>query len=284
MTGLVFGYSGQVATELRRLSPNLTYFDRKQANLEDPSVCGEVIRIRQPNFVINAAAYTAVDAAESDREKVLEVNGNAPGAMARAAAELNIPLVHISTDYVFNGSGDQAWRPEDEVDPINYYGASKAEGEAQIIASGAEYAILRTSWVFSAHGANFVKTMLRLADSRDHLDIVSDQIGGPTPANRIAEACLTIAKALAENRGQKGIYHFAGAPVTNWAAFARVIFERSGKRVTVSDILSEAYPTAAQRPLNSRLDCSKIMHVFGIEQPDWESELISVLAELKGTS
>ena len=281
MTGLVFGHSGQVARELQKIAPEMTFLGREQADLADVNACAAIIDKMQPSFVINAAAYTAVDAAESDHEIALEVNGNAPGAMARACAKLGCPFVHISTDYVFNGGGYKPWTSEDTIDPVNYYGASKAEGEAQVVAAKGEFAILRTSWVFSAHGSNFVKSMLRLSQTRDALNIVDDQFGGPTPASGIASACLSIAHQLQNDPSKTGIYHYSGTPDISWAEFAEVIFELADKSVNVSGIPSSDYPTAAKRPLNSRMDCSSTKEVFGIDRPDWRAALVEVLTELE---
>jgi dTDP-4-dehydrorhamnose reductase len=215
--------------------------------------------------VINAAAYTAVDRAEEEEALAHAINAEAPATMARACATLGIPLVHISTDYVFDGSGESPRSPDAPTAPINAYGRTKLAGEEAIRASGVLHAILRTSWVFSAHGNNFVKTMLRLSDTRDALGIVSDQIGGPTPASAIAAACAKIASEISKS----GTYHFSGAPDTNWADFAREIFSQSNRDITVTGIATSDYPTPAKRPLNSRLDCASILTDFGIIKPSW---------------
>ena len=191
---LVFGKTGQVANELQRLS-GVTALGREDVDLSDPAACAVAIREHAPKAVINAAAYTAVDRAEEEEHLATVINGDAPTAMAKACAELGIPLVHISTDYVFNGTGNTPYRPDDATEPQNAYGRSKLAGEIGIRNSRAVYAILRTSWVVSAHGTNFVKTMLRLSETRDALNVVSDQIGGPTPARDIAAACLQIANS-----------------------------------------------------------------------------------------
>ena len=208
------------------------------------------------------------------------VNGHAPGAMAQACADLGAPLVQISTDYVFDGAGTLPFRPSDPTAPLGAYGRSKLVGEEAVRASGAHHVILRTSWVFSAHGANFVKTMLRLGRDRDRLAVVADQIGGPTPAAGIAEACLTLARALRDG-APGGTYHHAGAPETSWAGFARETFRQAGMAVTVTDIPTADYPTPARRPLNSRLDCSASAADFGITQPDWRQDLAQVISELE---
>ena len=186
MTLLVFGQTGQVAQALASLAPEAVFLSRTQADLSDPEACAAAIRAHAPQAVINAAAWTAVDRAEAEEAAAHVVNAEAPGAMARACADLAIPFLHVSTDYVFDGSGDSPWQPGDATGPINAYGRSKLAGEEAIRAAGGPHAILRTSWVFSAEGANFVKTMLRLSETRDALGVVGDQIGGPTPASAIA--------------------------------------------------------------------------------------------------
>jgi len=276
---LVFGKTGQVATELQRQAP-VTALGRDQADLSNPQVCADIIATTDANIIINAAAYTAVDKAEDDVQLANVVNGDAPGAMALAAAARGIPFLHISTDYVFNGSGTQARKPNDAVDPLGVYGRSKLLGEERVQSAGGSYAVLRTSWVFSAHGANFVKSMLRLGADRDALSIVSDQIGGPTPAADIAATLLRMAGAFAGGTGKAGTYHYAGTPAVSWADFAREIFTQSGLNVRVNDIPSSDYPTPAKRPLNSRLDGSTLAADYGINPPDWKTGLRKVLTEL----
>lgn len=278
---LVFGRTGQVATELARLAPDAVFLGRDQADLSDPAACAAAIRASGARAVINAAAYTAVDRAESEPELARLVNADAPAAMASAAAGLGLPFVHISTDYVFAGDGERPWIETDPTGPLGVYGATKLAGEQAILASGAQAAILRTSWVFSAHGANFVKTMLRLGAERPELRVVADQHGGPTPARAIAQACLTMAEAMLDDRSKGGIYHFSGAPDTNWADFARAIMAQAGLSCAITDITTADYPTPAARPANSRLDCAAIARDFGILRPDWQAGLADVLTELK---
>lgn len=284
MTILVFGKTGQVALELQALAPvvvPLIALGREEADLTTPGACAAAIEHYSPKAVINAAAYTAVDRAEDEEVLATQINSAAPAEMARACSERDIPFVHLSTDYVFDGSGDAPWRPEDRVAPISAYGRSKLAGELGVVEAGGRYAILRTSWVFSAHGQNFVKTMLRLGSERDQLRVVADQIGGPTPAAAIAQACLTIVKQLAEDPTKAGTYHFAGAPNASWADFARAIFAQAGLACDVVDIGTADYPTPARRPANSRLDCSATEPVFGIKQPNWQDGLAADLQELK---
>ena len=253
MSILVFGSTGQVSTELAKL-PGTVCLGRAVADLSDPAACAEAIHTHKPNTVINAAAYTAVDRAEDEEELATVINGHAPAAMAAACAELGIPMVHISTDYVFNGTGTTPWQPKDATEPLGAYGRSKLIGETGVRTSGATFAILRTSWVFSAHGANFVKTMLRHGADRDALTIVADQIGGPTPAADIAAACHSMATQLMRTPEASGTYHFSGGPDCSWADFARAIFEVAGIDCAVRDITTADYPPPAARPANSRMD------------------------------
>jgi len=280
MSLLVFGHSGQVSTELRRLAPEATFLGRDSADLSDPDACAAAIRAAAPAAVINAAAYTAVDRAEEEEPLALTINGAAPTAMAQACADLGIPFVHISTDYVFAGTGTARWAPIDPVSPQNAYGRTKLAGEDGVRAAGGPHAILRTSWVVSAHGNNFVKTMLRLSETRDALSIVNDQIGGPTPAAAIANACLAMAEQLQSDAGKSGTYHFSGAPDVSWASFAEAIFAHAGRSVAITGIPTVDYPTPASRPLNSRLDCAETETVFGIPRPDWNAALIDILAQI----
>lgn len=280
MTLLVFGKTGQVAKELARLAPDAIFLDRATADLSDPEACAAAIRTHRPDAVINAAAYTAVDQAEMEEDIAAVINGITPGVMAGVCAEMGIPLVHISTDYVFDGSSTIAFAPTDPTGPLGAYGRTKLQGEAAIAEAGGTYVILRTSWVFSAHGNNFVKTMLRLSETREDLSIVNDQIGGPTPADAIASACLDIAKKLVGGQGASGVYHFSGIPNASWKDFAEVIFAKAGRHVQVAAISSAGFPTPAARPLNSRLDCTTTKLAFAIARPDWHDGLDRVLEEL----
>ncbi|MEQ8165634.1 MAG: dTDP-4-dehydrorhamnose reductase [Alphaproteobacteria bacterium] len=275
---LVFGRTGQVATELQRQA-SVTALGRDTADLSDPEACSAAIEAHAPAVVINAAAWTAVDAAEAQESDAMRINAKAPGAMAQACCALEIPFLHISTDYVFEGSGTRAWRETDPVAPKSAYGRTKLAGEHQVAEAGGHWAILRTSWIFSAHGGNFVKTMLRLSESRDSLSIVADQVGCPTPAADIAATLLRMGREMTKGQGG-GLYHYGGQPPVSWADFARAIFANAGKTVTVEDIPTSAYPTPAERPRNSRLDCAKLTRDFGIEPPDWTTGLVNVLKEL----
>ncbi len=283
MKALVFGETGQVARELARHVPRQTTLlqtGRTTADLARPAMCADTIHRTQPDLVINAAAYTAVDRAEEDEALAETVNGEAPGAMAEACAARDVPFLHISTDYVFDGSGQAPWRPEDPVRPLGAYGRSKSQGEAAVRGAGGRHAILRTSWVFSAHGTNFVKTMLRLSQSRDRLSVVADQVGGPTAAADIAETLWTMAMAFHRGAGRTGTYHFAGAPDVSWADFAREIFAQAKRGTEVVDIATADYVTPARRPGNSRMDCAALETHFGISRPDWRKSLSAVLQEV----
>jgi dTDP-4-dehydrorhamnose reductase len=278
---LVFGRTGQVARELARRAPGATFLGREEADLTDPASCARAVERAEADAVVNAAAWTAVDRAEAEEAAATIVNGEAPAAMARAAAARGLPLVHLSTDYVFDGAGEAPFAPSDPVAPQNAYGRSKLRGEDGVRAAGGRAVILRTSWVFSAHGANFVRTMLRLGRERDEVSVVADQVGGPTPAAAIAEACLRVAGVLADG-AEGGTHHLAGAPAVSWAAFAEAVMAEAGLSCRVSPIPSSAYPTPARRPLNSRLDGASLMAAFDIPQPDWQSGLREVVAELSG--
>ncbi|MBY5974845.1 dTDP-4-dehydrorhamnose reductase [Ferrimonas balearica] len=277
---LVFGASGQVARELARRDPDARFLDRTAADLTDPEACRAAVLESGARRIINTAAYTAVDKAESEPELAHAVNATAPGIIAEAADKIGASLVHISTDYVFDGSDAAPWQPQSPPDPLGAYGRTKLAGERAVAAAGGRHAILRTSWVFSAHGQNFMKTMLRLSETRDALTVVDDQIGGPTSAAAIAHAVLTISEQLRDCTAPPGIYHFAGAPAVSWAGFARAILEAAGREVAVTPIPSHDYPTLAPRPLNSRLDCTTTEQTFGITRPNWQEDLEYVLHEL----
>jgi dTDP-4-dehydrorhamnose reductase len=280
---LVFGATGQVARALAaRAGPDLGVdcLGRDRADLADPAGCAACIAGAEVDAVINAAAYTAVDRAESEAALAQVVNGDAPGAMARVAAARGLPFLHVSTDYVFDGSGTRPWPVDAAPAPLGVYGRSKLAGEVAVRGAGGQgAAILRTSWVFSATGTNFVKTMLRLGRERGALRVVADQIGGPTPAGGIADALITMARAMGAGH-PGGTWHLAGAPDTSWAGFAREIFAQAGIACDVTDIATADYPTPAARPLNSRLDCAALTADFGIPRPDWRAGLTTVLHEL----
>lgn len=279
---LLIGRSGQVATEIQRRAPagvEVTALGREAADLLDPGACAAAVRGAGADAVVNAAAWTAVDRAEAEEDAARVVNGEAPAAMARAAAERGLPFVHISTDYVFDGTGEAPFAPDHPVAPQNAYGRTKLLGEEGVRAAGGPHVILRTSWVFAGHGANFLRTMLRLGREREELSVVEDQVGGPTPAGAIAEACLRIAAALRDG-APGGTHHFAGTPDTSWAGFAEEIMRQARLPARVRRIPTSAYPTPARRPLNSRLDCRSLEGAFGIARPDWRAALPEALREL----
>lgn len=286
MKVLVFGRTGQVATELLRRAPagvEVTALGRAEADLADPAACAGIIGQAEADAVINAAAYTAVDRAEAEETLAMAVNAVAPAVLAKACAARGLPFLHLSSDYVFDGSGDRPRRPGDPTGPLGAYGRSKLAGERGVALAGGAALVLRTSWVFSAHGANFVKTMLRLGASRDALRVVDDQVGGPTPAAAIADALLAAARAMADG-APGGIHHFAGSPDVSWAGFARAIFEEAELPCRVEPIPTADYPTPAARPLNSRLDCAAFAEAYGVARPDWHQGLREVLAELETAS
>lgn len=281
MRVLVFGQTGQVARELTRRAPEgvtARFLGRDQADLSDPAACAAAIA--DCDVVINAAAWTAVDKAEVEEAAATVVNGAAPTAMAQRCASLGLPFLHISTDYVFDGAGEAPFATDHPTAPLGAYGRSKRAGEHGVLAAGGHALILRTSWVVSAHGANFVKTMLRLGAERESLNVVADQIGGPTPAAAIADALYGAAQAMRMGASGGGVQHFAGSPDTSWAGFGREIMARAGLACRINDIPSSAYPTPARRPLNSRLDCTGFEAAFGVPRPDWRAGLDKILQEL----
>lgn len=277
---VVLGQTGQLARALRKLDPSLVALGRRQADFADPVSVVATVAACRPKALINAVAYTAVDRAETEPDLAQTVNAATPAALARWAANAGVPFLQVSTDYVFDGGGAGCWQPEDPTGPLGAYGRSKLAGEVAVRAAGGVHAILRTSWVFSAHGANFVKTMLRLGALHAEIKVVSDQIGGPTPAGAIAQAALTMTDRLLTDPATAGTYHFAGAPDLSWAGFARAIFAQAGLATRVVDIATRDWPTPARRPANSRLDCSSLTATFGIARPDWRRGLAAVLAEL----
>ena len=280
---LVFGSTGQLARELqRRAGPGhvVQAIGRDRADFADPEACARLLEAAEADAAINAVAYTAVDRAEQEEALATTINGATPGALARAAAARGMPLVHVSTDYVFDGAGTAPFAVDAPTAPLGAYGRSKLAGEQAVRAAGGTHAILRTSWVVSAHGSNFVKTMLRLGAERDRLTIVADQVGGPTPAAALADACLSVAAQLAADPGKSGTYHVSGGPDVSWADFARAIFALSGLAPEVVDIPSSDYPTPAKRPLNSRMDNSLTEATFGLPRPDWTAGLHDILSDL----
>lgn len=284
MTFLIFGAEGQVGSALRqRLERESVGVDIKECDIRDADAVARLARDIKPTALINCAAYTAVDRAESERDLAFAVNARGAENIARAAASLGTPVLHISTDYVYGGTGTGYHRENDPVAPANVYGDSKAAGDAALANANPRHVILRVSWVFSAIGNNFVKTMLRLGRERPELEIVDDQIGGPTEAGDIAEALLTIARlAVQPGFAGWGLYHYAGTPACSWYDFAAAVFAASrGPKPKLKAIPSSAYPLPARRPHNSRLDCRKLKAAFGIEQPDWRDAVARVVGQLE---
>ncbi|WP_395676646.1 dTDP-4-dehydrorhamnose reductase [Inquilinus sp.] len=281
MTLVILGAGGQVGRELAELAQAqglaVRALARAEVDITEAAAVAEAVR--GADFVANCAAYTAVDKAEAERDRAFAVNVTGPGVIAAACAAAGAALLHISTDYVFRGDGDRPWREDDPIAPLSVYGESKAAGEAAVRAALPRHVILRTAWVFAAHGSNFVRTMLRLGAERPELRIVADQRGGPTPAADIAAAILAIrGQALAPGFDGWGTFHFAGAPATTWHDFAAAIFAAKGGPGPVLHAIATAdYPTPARRPSNSVLDCGKISRVFGLGQPDWRQALSAMV-------
>jgi dTDP-4-dehydrorhamnose reductase len=279
---LVFGEIGQLGQELVRRKGDVTLEVRglDEADFTRPESCVAFVEATDADAVINAVAYTAVDKAEDEEDLALQINATTPGALARAAAARGLPFVQVSTDYVFDGAGDAPFAPDAETGPLGAYGRTKLAGEEAVRDAGGAYAILRTSWVVSAHGHNFIKTMLKLGRERDRLTIVADQVGGPTPAAALADACLAAARGLVADPALSGAYHVSGGPDVSWADFAREIFAQAGIECEVADIPSSDYPTPARRPFNSRMDNSSFEAAFGLPRPDWRVGLAEILADL----
>lgn len=288
MRVLITGARGQVGHELMRLVPagfEALGMGSAQLDIADAAQVARVVAELQPQLIINAAAFTAVDKAESEAQRAWAVNRDGVRHLAIAAERLSIPLLHISTDYVFAGDASEPYRETDPTQPTGVYGASKLGGEAALLADCSKYLVLRTSWVFGAHGNNFVKTMLRLGRERDELAVVADQHGCPTSAASIATALWALASQYREQGTlQWGIYHFSGAPACTWHAFAQEIFHQAyvqglvAKVPQIRAIGSAEYPTPARRPDWSVLDCSKLQGAHGIALPDWREDLNVVLA------
>jgi dTDP-4-dehydrorhamnose reductase len=291
---LITGKNGQVGHELQRaLAPlgELVALDREGMDLAKADAIPTLLDTLRPDIIVNPAAYTAVDKAESEPELSHAINAVAPGILARWAEQYGALLVHYSTDYVFNGSGTAPWREDDPADPQSVYGLSKWQGEQAVREATERHLILRTSWVFGAHGANFLKTMLRLAGERTELKVVADQIGAPTSAALIADTTAQmIQRYLADGeRSPFGTYHLAAAGETSWHGYAQYLIGQAGKLGfplsltpnTVHGIPTEAYPLPAKRPANSRLNCNKLQRDFGITLPAWQHGVDTALASLR---
>lgn len=281
---LLTGINGQLGWELQRTLQALgtvIALDRTQLDLANPDQIRAVLSEIKPAIIINPAAYTAVDKAESETELATAINATAPGVLAEAAKQLDALLVHYSTDYVFDGSKLSPYTEDDPTGPINLYGRSKLAGEQAIQSTGCRHLIFRTSWVYGLRGQNFLNTMLRLANERDELRVVADQVGAPTWSRMLAE---TTALALARHDGQQGLYHLAASGATSWHGFATAIISNAYRRglldknPPVRRITSADFPTPARRPANSRLCCDRLQDDFSLWQPDWEAALQLCLA------
>jgi dTDP-4-dehydrorhamnose reductase len=287
----VTGSQGQVARSIleraKERGVDVVTLARPQFDLAEPSTINASLTAAKADLVVNAAAYTAVDKAESEEALAREINCTGAAMVADVANRLAIPVIHLSTDYVFDGSGDLPFREDDPTGPLNAYGRSKLAGENAVKAANARHIILRTSWVYSPFGANFVRTMLRLGETRAAVSVVADQIGQPTCALDIADAILDICDALktrSESDHHFGLFHLAGSGGTNWAEFAEAIFAEAARHgrpsVSVTPIATSQYPTPARRPANSRLDTQKLANVYGIELPQWRNSLSLVIERL----
>ncbi|MDP3407476.1 dTDP-4-dehydrorhamnose reductase [Bosea sp. (in: a-proteobacteria)] len=286
----VTGHSGQVVRAMGERAPqgvSVTALGRPELDLERLETIAPAIRASRPDVVVNAAAFTAVDLAESQDETARLVNGAAAGEVAKAAAALGVPVIQISTDYVFDGRLDRPYREDDPVGPISAYGRSKLEGERAVAAATGNHAILRTAWVYSPFGRNFVRTMLRLAETRDSVAVVADQSGCPTSALEIADAIFTVARNLTESPDKaalRGIFHMGAQGAAVWADIAEAIFaerERLGcSPVRVERIATADYPTPAQRPANSRLDSARLAAIHRVTLPPWQDALRSCVRRL----
>lgn len=288
---LITGAAGQVGSELVKLAPagfDAVGYNSSELDITNAQQVQRIVTEQVPALIINAAAYTAVDKAESDAERAYAVNETGVKNLAEAALALGIPVFHISTDYVFDGTATEPYKETDPVGPTGVYGASKLAGEQVLISSGVKHIILRTSWVFGAEGNNFVKTMLRLGKERDTLGVVADQYGCPTSASSIAKVLWQLAQKFTEvDELPWGVYHFSNAPVTTWHGFACEIFKQAveagvlEKAPVVNPINTSDYPTPAKRPAWSVMDCSNLVSLLGCAVPGWQQELSAVLKQLK---
>lgn len=278
---VVTGTKGQVAQSLlAAASANISLIavGRLSLDFERLQTIGPALAAADPDVIVNAAAYTAVDQAEAEEDRAFRINAEAAGTVGLAAKKLGVPVIHLSTDYVFDGRSGIPYRETDRVSPVNTYGRSKLAGELAVAATQPDHVILRTSWVYCPFGQNFVKTMLRLGETRAELRVVADQTGSPTAAGDLANVILSVAEKLVgtpDRSTLRGVYHACGTGSTHWAGFAELIFDEATrlgrKNVAVIPITSADYPTAAARPQNSRLDCTKLADVYGLRLPAWEA-------------
>ncbi len=291
MRFIVIGQEGQVARALaERASAHgatTVLLGRPKLDLADPSGIEDILRETGGDLIVNAAAYTAVDQAEKEPELAEAINGIGPGVVAGAAMAMGIPVIHLSTDYVFDGSAERPYREDDEVRPLGVYGTSKLLGEQAVATEAEDHVILRTAWVYSPFGKNFVKTMLRLAADREEIGVVADQTGSPTSALDIADGIFAVGRNLLErpqDRTLRGLFNMTGTGSATWAEFAAEIFALSarfgGPSAKVRPIATADYPTPAKRPANSRLDCTKLKTVHGVELPAWQGSLQTCVQRL----
>ena len=295
MNILLFGKGGQVGWELQRsLSVLGTVtalgFDSTEhcGDFANPAGVAETVRALRPDVIVNAAAHTAVDKAESEADFARTLNATTPGAIAQEAAKLGAWLVHYSTDYVFDGSGNRPWTETDQPAPLSVYGRTKLEGEQLIAEAGAKHLILRTSWVYAARGGNFAKTMLRLAQERDRLTVIDDQWGAPTGADLLADVTAHALRHLRQRPQDAGLYHCAAAGETNWNEYAKYVLAQVQKvqdaleikAKEVAPVPTSAFPTPAVRPRNSRLNTDKLQHTFGLQMPHWQAGVARMLTEI----
>lgn len=280
---LVTGANGQLAQEIKKISGGLTAFDFVFLSKEDLAIhqsvsVKEAFRVHTPSYCINCAAYTAVDKAETEKDLARQINAEAVGVLAVVCKEYGTKLVHISTDYVFNGNGAAPYTVDSPVNPQNVYGATKLEGERLAMQNNPETIIIRTSWVYSEFGKNFVKTMIRLMAEKDSINVVNDQVGSPTYAADLAEAILQI---IQSGKWKGGIYHFSNTGIISWYDFANGIKEIIGSACQVNPIPTSQYPTPAKRPGYSAMDASKMAEVFGIRLKDWKESLAVCLKVMR---
>lgn len=286
MRVLITGRHGQVSRELQRAlgsEAELLVLGHEQLDLADGEAVRRQVRELRPDLLINAAAHTAVDQAESEPELAYAINATAPGILAEEASALRVPLIHYSTDYVFDGRKATPYCEDDATGPLGVYGSSKLAGEQAIRACGGQHLILRTSWVYSLHGRNFLLTMQRLLQEREELRVVADQVGAPTWAGTIARTTVELIRRWRDGQpGAWGTYHLTGLGETSWFGFAEAIaahLQAQGRTCArLTPIASSEYPTPAQRPANSRLDCSRLQHEWGVELPDWREALSECLS------
>lgn len=292
MNLLLFGKDGQVGAALQQVLPALgevVALGRAEADFEHPETLAAIIDSARPDVIVNAAAYTAVDAAEDDRERAWTINAAALEAIGRAARKTGTLVVHYSTDYVFDGASGGPYGEDAPTSPLGVYGASKLAGETLLTESGADHVILRTSWVYAPAGKNFPLTILRLAKQRDTLDVVADQVGAPTPAGLIAEVTAAVIAQARANRSKRGLYHLAPAGETSWHGFAQLLLTEAiaaGAHLTLTPdairpIPARDYPTKAQRPANSRLETAKLRSAFALALPPWQDGVRQLIATLK---